>query len=146
MLPQVPQNQNNANDPAGQETQRRQQIMRFGLIICLLFLMFDNGGQSSKQPPSTSTKQDETNAEIPLNGVYGNRINSILRQQAVHNLGLNVNDVLMTPPPMNVTGLFRGVWSRPASSINKNKKPTGKASAVAFNSSTSAVSDESAPK
>lgn len=101
--PQAIGNDENGAEPTGQENLRRQQIMRFGLIICLLFLLLDNGNQASNQPPSNS-KAINGHAEIPLADQYSMKIKSIFEQQYPAS---NKNYV---PTSLNSTGLFRGPW------------------------------------
>lgn len=90
------------------EVARRQQVMRFALLICMLFLFLDNGNQSQKQSTTSNSNRNEAATEVPLGDQYTTHINYILQQQA------NVVD----QRPMNATGLYRGRWDNAAKSIS----------------------------
>lgn len=107
----APPQQNDTNDNAqqpenvmGQENARRQQVMRFALMICLLFLLLDNGNQTSKQSGANSSNKSDVFTEVPLGDQYSYHIDSILQQQA--HTG--------SQKPMNATGLYRGRWGHSA--------------------------------
>lgn len=101
--PQPPRD--DTNDGAGvsqQETLRRQQMMRFGLMIFLLFLLLDNKQAPSDQSTRGGSSEDtSTYSEIPLNAIYSARINAILSQEPSRDVNQN---------SMNGTGLYRGSW------------------------------------
>ena len=101
--PQPIANDENAAELTGQENLRRQQIMRFGLIICLLFLLLDNGNQANNQVP-TGPKVNNGHTEIPLADQYGLKIKAIYDQEYPPS---NKNSLLA---PVNSTGLYRGPW------------------------------------
>lgn len=95
----VDDNNQQAENGLGQESARRQQVLRFALIICLLFLFLDSGNQGTgRSSPGNSSKNDFV-AEVPLGDQYSAHIDYILQEQ---------------PPggtlPMNATGLYRGKW------------------------------------
>jgi hypothetical protein len=86
-------------------------MLRFGLIIFLLFLMLD-----SKQPPGNrdsdqSFSEKEEFAEVPLNAAYGTKINSILNRAP---------EVRVQEHVMNGTGLYRGTWVATQHLMNKS--------------------------
>eukprot|EP01032_Pedospumella_encystans_P012847 gene12847-14830_t len=101
--PQAVTDDENGVEPTGQDNLRRQQVMRFGLIIILLFLLLDNGNQANTQAPNNS-KANIGHAEIPLADQYSLKIKSIFAQESPAS---NYNYV---PMSMNSTGLFRGPW------------------------------------
>lgn len=101
--PQAVADDENGAEPTGQDNLRRQQVMRFGLIIILLFLLLDNGNQANPQAPNNS-KANIGHAEIPLADQYSLKIKSIFAQD---NPASKYNYV---PMPMNSTGLYRGPW------------------------------------
>ncbi len=107
----APVQQNGTNDNAqqpenvlGLENARRQQVMRFALMICLLFLLLDSGNQASKQSSGNSSSKSEQSTEVPLGDQYSSHIDYILQQQA-H---------MSSQKPMNATGLYRGRWGHSA--------------------------------
>jgi hypothetical protein len=94
----VPLNTNNAD--VGNEAQRRQQIMRLGLIICFIFLLLDNGSQSGTQGKNGTKSTEDPFSEIPLSAAFTTRVNTLLEQKAV-----------LRSKPFNATGMYRGEWS-----------------------------------
>lgn len=111
--PQPIANDENAAELTGQENLRRQQIMRFGLIICLLFLLLDNGNQVNNQAP-TSPKVNSGHAEIPLADQYGLKIKSIYEQEYL------LSNKNVVPSPVNSTGLYRGPWKVLSGHVNSS--------------------------
>lgn len=108
-----PTNDDENQVPNVQESARRQQMMRFGLLIFLLFLLLDNkqtpgnrvsgGGHPSDNAPSYT--------EIPLNIAYAQKMKSILTSSP-HQTVLQKG--------MNATGLFRGSWAQTVVQANSS--------------------------
>lgn len=90
------------------EAARRQQVMRFALLICMLFLFLDNGNQSQKQPTTSNSNRNDAATEVPLGDQYTTHVSYILQQQT-HS---------MDQRPMNATGLYRGRWDNAAKSTS----------------------------
>lgn len=90
-----------ADGDIGQETQRRQQMLRFGLLMFLLFFMLDNKKQINNSGPTNRPKSDsDLPTEIPLSSQYTQQIQTILADHQPSSVIYN----------MNATGLYRGTW------------------------------------
>lgn len=96
------------------ERMRRQQLMRFTLIICLLFLLLSNDNTSyrNKNNSNPVSKADVVN-KIYLKEEYNKKLNNILldNYKIIQNHD-PTNYIIKNAYsfPINVTGLYRGAW------------------------------------
>ncbi|KAJ1413439.1 hypothetical protein B484DRAFT_422709, partial [Ochromonadaceae sp. CCMP2298] len=83
-----------------QEQLRRQQIMRLGLVVCLLFLMLDNGAKPAGRvaPPASVSYAHG----LPLDSTLSQQVRDALEPTQ----GVGMGEI----KPFNATGLFRGAW------------------------------------
>ena len=109
-------------DDDGQGQMRRNQVVRLGLIICLLLALFDSSGPGGRPIGSLSEHSDVT-ARKPTAATE--RLNSVLNSK--RSLALKF--------PRNVTGLYRGNWERSAQIVaqgasNSSSRPGGLATSL----------------
>lgn len=99
----APSDQGDQNE---QERLRRHQLLRLGLIIMMMFLLFD--GESGKSNRSHSNNMVRSTPSSPHDEIivpenHISDIKSILNLQQNHPRQLSQK-------PFNLTGMFRGPW------------------------------------
>jgi len=87
--------------PTEQERLRRQQVVRLGVLLCLLLVMYDGSMMNSHHAPlgSKHTSDDSKPKPTP----FTSRVNNVIGAQR----GLSSYMY-----PRNVTGMYRGSWAR----------------------------------
>eukprot|EP00600_Ochromonadales_sp_CCMP1393_P011517 CAMPEP_0174996702 /NCGR_PEP_ID=MMETSP0005-20121125/543_1 /TAXON_ID=420556 /ORGANISM="Ochromonas sp., Strain CCMP1393" /LENGTH=221 /DNA_ID=CAMNT_0016251143 /DNA_START=65 /DNA_END=726 /DNA_ORIENTATION=+ len=124
-------NENIPTNALQQEQMRRQQMLRLGLIICLLFLLLDGGGNqdNSKNVSGDYNGKNRgsfaSTADIPLSDPLGQKMKSVLEADNKATLfgtiatSASIGSSKLesyfdlskfTGPPINVTGFYRGIW------------------------------------
>lgn len=91
--------QNNLENDA--ERNRRQQLLRLGLIICLVFLLLD-GSSETKYKNTKLQNKLQSKVEIRLPEYHTSKINNIIEKSSPREL---------LESPVNVTTMFRGSWT-----------------------------------
>lgn len=110
---------NAGDEDDGQGAQmRRNQVVRLGLIICLLLALFDSG--PGNRPISSLSEHSDTTARKPTAATE--RLNSVLNSK--RSLALRF--------PRNVTGLYRGSWDRSSHIVTESARNSSSRPGVAW--------------
>jgi hypothetical protein len=92
---------NNTNEA---ERYRRQQILRLGLILCLVLLLMDGGGTNNKQNQS----KNNDNIRFPLEEItLPNFLTKELMKTEESTL---LKEISSKQSSLNATGLYGGFW------------------------------------
>lgn len=87
------------------ERSRRQQVLRLGLIMCLLLMLLDGSGSNTNRNAPTAQQINGNvlpNDEVLLN----DRILSALQASD----SLSMRNMSHSSSRLNVTGIYRGIW------------------------------------
>jgi len=100
------------------ERLRRQQLLRFGLIVCLLFILLDKDTSTSnnlRSSTATSTaSQYAYNDKVRLKDEYNEKLNLILTAAANPALQVVPGSNSNSPKAhLNITSFYRGLWRNP---------------------------------
>lgn len=105
------------------ERLRRQQLLRFGLIVCLLFILLDkdtsNSNNLRSNTATATTYQYVYNDKVRLKDEYNEKLNLIL------NAALATNPVIQSggsnSPHLNITSFYRGLWRNPIHDLSHDR-------------------------
>ena len=102
------------------ERLRRQQLLRFGLILCLLFILLDKDTSSSNNLRSSATTatayQYTYTDKVRLKDEYNEKLNLILNAAATYPTVVTGSSSGLH---LNITSFYRGLWRN-----NRNLTPS----------------------
>lgn len=107
------------------ERLRRQQLLRFGLIVCLLFILLDKDTSNSnnlRSNTATATAyQYVYNDRVRLKDEYNEKLNLILNAALPTNSALQSGGSNSPIPHMNITSFYRGLWRNPIHDLSHDQ-------------------------
>lgn len=99
------------------ERLRRQQLLRFGLIVCLLFILLDkdtsNSNNLRSSPTAATTYQYAYTDKVRLKDEYNEKLNLILNAASATNPAIQSGGSNSRSPHLNITSFYRGLWRNP---------------------------------
>jgi hypothetical protein len=103
------------------ERLRRQQLLRFGLIVCLLFILLDKDTSNSNNLRSSTatatTYQYTYNDKVRLKDEYNEKLNLILNAAS----DIQSGESNSPSPHLNITSFYRGLWRNPIHDLSHDQ-------------------------
>ena len=107
------------------ERLRRQQLLRFGLIVCLLFILLDkdtsNSNNLRSSPTAATTYQYAYTDKVRLKDEYNEKLNLILNAASATNPDIQSGESNSPSPHLNITSFYRGLWRNPIHDLSHDQ-------------------------